>query len=155
MPTKFGQQRCWRISLVNSAPKVAALVSALEHTDPQLLAKMPLLKIVAENWAKGKLSDQEFLHRAQAETSELVDRQVRQDALKLVGGVRGGVKALNMLKHAYVDRPDSDFDKKELELGRKSELEHTSDPEVADIIAKDHLQERPTYYSDLAKAGLD
>lgn len=50
-------------------------------------------------------------------------------------------------KHAHV--PDEKFDKKELELGVKVEQEHTNDPYVAKIIAKDHLMEIPDYYTRL------
>lgn len=57
---------------------------------------------------------------------------------KLPGGLSAG-------------KPDSDFDKDELELGVKTEMEHTNDPEVAREIAKDHLTEHPRYYSKLKK----
>lgn len=48
----------------------------------------------------------------------------------------------------------ADVDPKELEMGMKHELEHTSDPEVAKEIALDHLAEDPHYYSRLKKAGI-
>ncbi len=48
-------------------------------------------------------------------------------------------------------KPDSDFDKKELELGIRTELEHTTDRAIAKEIAKDHLTENPKYYSILKK----
>jgi hypothetical protein len=38
-------------------------------------------------------------------------------------------------------------DKKELELGIKHELEHTDEPEIAKIIALDHLYAVKNYYS--------
>lgn len=46
---------------------------------------------------------------------------------------------------------DSKFDKKELRIGIKIEMEHTDDEEVAKDIAKDHLSEIPNYYTRLAK----
>jgi hypothetical protein len=49
------------------------------------------------------------------------------------------------------DRPDSDFDKKDLEDGIKHEMEHTKDRQVAKEIAKDHLSEDPNYYKKLKK----
>lgn len=51
--------------------------------------------------------------------------------------------------HAYDTRPDSDYDAHELELGREVELEHTDNPIIAGIIAKDHLDEIDDYYSRL------
>ena len=42
--------------------------------------------------------------------------------------------------------PDSAFPKKELAEGKKHEHEHTDNDQIADEIAKDHLQEDPKYY---------
>lgn len=39
------------------------------------------------------------------------------------------------------------FDKKELAIGTKIELEHTNSKSKAEIIAKQHLVEFPKYYS--------
>jgi hypothetical protein len=52
-------------------------------------------------------------------------------------------------KHNSV--PDSFFNKDELELGIRIEMEHTDDPEVAKKIAKDHLAEFKDYYTRLVK----
>jgi hypothetical protein len=41
--------------------------------------------------------------------------------------------------------------KKQLEIGIKSESEHTKDLELAKEIAIDHLYEFPNYYSELDK----
>jgi hypothetical protein len=49
------------------------------------------------------------------------------------------------------NRPDSDFDEKELEQAIKHELEHTKDHKIAKEIAKDHLSEDPNYYKKLKK----
>lgn len=49
------------------------------------------------------------------------------------------------------DVPDSKFDPKELKIGIKVEMEHTDEPVIAKIIAKDHLIECPSYYSRLLK----
>ena len=46
------------------------------------------------------------------------------------------------------NRPDSDFDPKQLAKGIEIEKEHTNDPEKAKEIAKDHLTEVPNYYID-------
>lgn len=47
-----------------------------------------------------------------------------------------------------------DVDPKELAMGRKTEREHTPDKEAAEDIAKDHLAEKPNYYTRLKKSGL-
>jgi hypothetical protein len=44
---------------------------------------------------------------------------------------------------------DSNFDRKQLDLGIKHEMEHTTNPLVAKEIAKDHLTEDANYYSHL------
>lgn len=45
----------------------------------------------------------------------------------------------------------SDFDKQQLKVGTRVEMEHTSDRAVAREIAMDHLTESPDYYRALAK----
>ena len=47
------------------------------------------------------------------------------------------------------NKPDSYFDPDQLEMGIKVEMEHTTDPELAREIAKDHLTEDPKYYTKL------
>jgi len=42
-----------------------------------------------------------------------------------------------------------DADPKELEMGRKVEMEHTINPNFAKRIALDHLAEIPDYYTRL------
>lgn len=66
---------------------------------------------------------------------------------KLTGGqVEGG----DVLPGGVADNaPDSQFDPQALEQGRRHEMEHTSDPEIAGEIAKDHLAERGDYYDRL------
>jgi hypothetical protein len=49
------------------------------------------------------------------------------------------------------NRPDSDFDDKDLQDAIKHELEHTKDRKIAKEIAKDHLIEDPNYYKKLKK----
>ena len=48
-------------------------------------------------------------------------------------------------------RPDQDYDPKQLADGIRVEMEHTSDPEIAKEIAKDHLDEFAEYYISLKK----
>lgn len=40
---------------------------------------------------------------------------------------------------------------KQIAMGKKVELEHTDNKEIATIIAKDHLVEDPNYYTKLKK----
>lgn len=49
------------------------------------------------------------------------------------------------------NKPDSDFDPKELENGIQHEMEHTKNRKIAKEIAKDHLSEDPNYYKKLKK----
>lgn len=45
----------------------------------------------------------------------------------------------------------NEYDKKQIEMGIKVELEHTRDPKVALQIALDHLEEYPDYYTRLKR----
>ena len=45
----------------------------------------------------------------------------------------------------------SDFDPKEMEMGKKIEMEHTNDKGLAEDISMDHLEEFPDYYTELDK----
>jgi hypothetical protein len=47
--------------------------------------------------------------------------------------------------------PDSDFDLRELAMGKEIESEHTNDPQIAEEIAKDHLSEISDYYTRLKR----
>jgi hypothetical protein len=44
---------------------------------------------------------------------------------------------------------NKDFDPKQLSMGKKVEMEHTHDPNIALEISRDHLQEYPDYYDRL------
>jgi len=56
------------------------------------------------------------------------------------------------LKGGLADnKPASDFDPDQMEMGKKVELEHTDDPQLAEEIAKDHLDEIKDYYTRLNK----
>jgi hypothetical protein len=52
-------------------------------------------------------------------------------------------------KHGNV--PDSKFDKVQLKMGIKVEMEHTYSRKIAKQIAKAHLMEHPKYYTYLKK----
>lgn len=66
--------------------------------------------------------------------------------------IKGGMSDNKSLKEiAEKHNVDIDDILKQLELGIKVEIEHTDDPKVAIEIAKDHLCEFPTYYTELDK----
>jgi len=75
----------------------------------------------------------------------------------LSGNERNQIKKDNKQAEAAIKEsaaaklPDSEFDPAQLTNGTKIEMEHTSDPEAAKAIAKDHLAEHPDYYIELAK----
>lgn len=48
-----------------------------------------------------------------------------------------------------------EYDQKELSMGIKIEMEHTDDSEIAKIIACNHLDEFPNYYTELKKMEKD
>lgn len=47
--------------------------------------------------------------------------------------------------------PDNMFNKQQLKMGVKVEMEHTYSPKIAKEIAKAHLYEAPKYYTYLRK----
>ena len=52
---------------------------------------------------------------------------------------------------SYDIRPDSDYNSEQLKIGIEIEQEHTKNLDKARMIAKDHLDEIPDYYSRLVK----
>ena len=63
-------------------------------------------------------------------------------------------KRCMMIRLKYGNVPDYKFDKRQLKIGTKVELEHTNSRALAKQIAKAHLQEDKEYYHKLKKAGL-
>jgi len=64
--------------------------------------------------------------------------------------LRGSKKAEDLVSGGKADdKPNSDFPKSEVEQGAKVEREHTSNPQLAREIAKDHLTESTDYYDRL------
>jgi hypothetical protein len=61
---------------------------------------------------------------------------------------------LKKLRLKHGSDPDSKFDKRQLAMGVKVEMEHTDCPAIAKKIAKAHLSEKKFYYSVLKKVGL-
>jgi len=61
------------------------------------------------------------------------------------------IKLKLAIANLFPTKPDSFFDKGELERGIKVELEHTNDESIAKEIAKHHLEEFSNYYIELPK----
>lgn len=49
---------------------------------------------------------------------------------------------------------DIDYDPTQLKMGISVEHEHTNNPKIAEIIAKQHLAEDPVYYTKLKTLDL-
>jgi len=58
------------------------------------------------------------------------------------------------MKFKYGNISDALFNRRQLSIGIKTEMEHTYSRSVAKKIAKAHLHENPRYYTKLRKAGL-
>lgn len=66
--------------------------------------------------------------------------------------MRGGSRLGRTLPGGRGDRlRPRDVDPLQLKVGKRIELEHTSDPRLATEIALDHLAENPKYYTELCK----
>lgn len=63
-------------------------------------------------------------------------------------------KSFNAKQGKWKGGDESIFDAKELDMGIRVEMEHTTDKYVAKQLALDHLAENPHYYSTLKRAGL-
>jgi tRNA U34 5-carboxymethylaminomethyl modifying GTPase MnmE/TrmE len=64
---------------------------------------------------------------------------------------RFGVKTPSVEEIARKHHVSVEQIKQELQKGMEVELEHTDDEDMADEIARDHLDELPDYYTRLAK----
>ncbi len=69
------------------------------------------------------------------EEEEELTKAEKSESNKLVGGKADG-------------KTPKDFDKEQLKIGIKIEMEHTKDKEIAAEIAMDHLEENPRYYDN-------
>lgn len=68
--------------------------------------------------------------------------------LRLGGCMRAGKFIENGVKEV---KKFPRFDPKQLKIGTKIEMEHTSSKKKAEQIAKDHLKEYPNYYTKFIK----
>lgn len=67
----------------------------------------------------------------------------------IVGGVALAMLARKGRRH-HRQKPEK-FNRRQLEIGTRVEMEHTKSKRVARRIAKDHLREIPDYYTRLLK----
>ena len=88
-------------------------------------------------WAEGKGQEPD---KVEAKAYELATAEAKKQGKgdKIPGGKAD-------------DKPKSDFDPKQMVMGKKVEREHTTDSALAAEIATDHLEEIPDYYSRLKK----
>jgi hypothetical protein len=115
-------------------------------------------KIQAEQYAGGNklyskkvnLDDVAWINGDEGQFASLNNKEVKKS--ESTEKIKGGISDNKSLKE-IAQKHDVDIDDiiKELELGIKVEMEHTDDPKVAIEIAKDHLCEFPTYYTELNK----
>lgn len=90
-------------------------------------------------WSEGKGEEPDDV---EAKAYQLATERVH-------GGMRGGP---DKVQGGKADgKPSSNYDPHELAMGKKVEQEHTSDPQLAEEIARDHLEEIPDYYTRLKR----
>ena len=96
--------------------------------------------------------DDKAMH-ALANKTGVDEHEFEAHVYMILGSILGAGRAK---EKGYVEE---DADKKELEMGIKVEMEHTTDPVISKRIALDHLAEIPDYYTRLLKmekdAGID
>ena len=94
----------------------------------------------------------DIYHRCH-EHGELSQCEIEDDYLlhkvKAYDTVKDMCRGEEVLKGLAFGMNPEDFDQKQLRKGTRVELEHTTDPLVAQRIAMDHLTEYPDYYVEL------
>ena len=82
---------------------------------------------------------------------------LKEDSEKIQGGLSTGKDIYDIAKLHTRGTSEESLDKmlkhlkKQLSKGKKVEMEHTIDPDIAGEIALDHLYEDPNYYSNLQR----
>ena len=61
---------------------------------------------------------------------------------------------MKTFKDFFKEVEDIEYDEKQLKMGIAVEKEHTTDPKIAETIAKHHLSEDPKYYTKLKTLKL-
>ena len=73
-----------------------------------------------------------------------IDDKDYELAVDIANKFISAIKFENVLeKEKEIENKSNEISKEQLEKGKKVEMEHTDNPEIAEIIAKDHLKEMP------------
>lgn len=126
--------------------------------------------LTTDQKSSGQKNDKRIAYDSGVDADGVIDPKVAKDEMEgndleemsgmAAGGISGAMskplKTEDKLPGGIADdAKDSQFDSKQLEMGSQHEMEHTSDPEKAKEIAKDHLSEDPKYYTNLKNAKID
>lgn len=146
------------LKLINKAMRQMPGSPAQKKTIDQLnkLRKSSNMKPIGEGIDFPKYSDEEpkpasvYGFQSPVDVKKELDNVVDTDVIP--GGLAKGMTLKDIADHHGVDFQEM---KKYAELGVKTEMEHTTDAQVAYEIAKDHLYEDPKYYIKLSKIEED
>lgn len=126
----------------------------------QLPFSKKLVNIGQESESDGALAQNEWQNkdqRSEAGQANFDQEEKNQDnpagidkinTELITGGKADGKTEADIARHHNVTYEQI---KKQMEMGRKVEREHSTNPEIQKEISKDHLQEFPTYYTGLAE----
>jgi len=97
----------------------------------------------SEEWKHSIKPDMKFTDIVEDEKPETDDvEQIEVDKEEIGDEIKGGKAD---------DKSPQEFDKEQIKMGLKIEMEHTDNPMIAIEIAMDHLSEFPDYYTRLDK----
>jgi hypothetical protein len=89
--------------------------------------------------------DHEGIHKL-ADKLGIEDSKFEEKIYALIGSFLGDGKSKDF---------KGSYDSKQLEMGIKVEMEHTTNKKISERISKDHLAEIPDYYARLEKMEKD
>lgn len=102
--------------------------------------------------AKSEALAKELTHQGFAAKGFRHPKELKAAREVLLARGYGTKTAADVLAGGKADeKTNSDFSKKQLEMGKKVEMEHTKSPQVAAEISRDHLEEFGDYYTRLDK----
>lgn len=131
--------------LIKEAYRKMTLKEAIEEKNGK--KKGVLSKDIVEFLFKKPDPSDEDVHNWAESNSYDIDK-VKAEMYKLASKYANFLKEGMSVKKGITK---SDVESKELSMGIKVEKEHTSDSEIAERIALDHLAEMDNYYSELKK----
>ena len=112
---------------------------AAESMDPEVVQE--LVNTIVE---KGEGIDDDDVHM-KAEEMGVDPHEAEEEIYRLLAALVGGKDDV-IEGGLAAGMPTSDFPQGQIEAGTEVELEHTGNPAVAQVIAKDHLVEGEDYY---------